>query len=52
MRITWRLPGVMSACALRMFRSFDLMRIVAIVMGGCFCMDMIVPATQMLDATI
>ena len=48
MRIAWRLPGVM---CVRVFRSFGLMRVVAIVMVGCFCMDMIVPA-QLLDAAI
>ena len=53
MRITWRLPGVMSdytACACR---SFDLMRWVTVVMGGCllcggFSMVMIV-REQMLN---
>ncbi len=53
MRIARRLPGVMSACAIRVFRSFDLMRVVAIVMGGrlvCgyFCMVVIV-RTQTLN---
>ena len=35
MRIARRLPGVMSTCVIRVFRSFDLMRGVAVVMGGC-----------------
>ena len=48
MRIARRLPGIMS---IRVFRSFGLMRVVAIVMVGCFCMDMIVPA-QLLDVAI
>ena len=46
----------MSDCAVRVFRSFDLMRVVAIVMGigvvcGCFRVVMIVPE-QMLDVAI
>ena len=46
------MPGVMSDCAIRVFRSFDLMRVVGIVVVGCFCMVMIVPTTQMFDAAI
>ena len=46
----------MSACDLRMFRCFDLMRIVAIVMGGrlvrvAFSM-MMLAREQMLDVAI
>ena len=41
----------MSTCAVRVFRSFGLMRVVAIVVVGCFCVVMIVPA-QLLDVAI
>ena len=41
----------MSDCVMRMLRSFDLMRVVAFVMGGCLCTVMIV-LEQMLDVAI
>ena len=41
----------MSGRVMRMFRSFDLMRVVAFEMGGCLCVGMII-LEQMLDVAI